>query len=91
MLKIKEWQKLLSTWQEIEARGASVLVITNDSGREHIPHHHANNVLSLPDTGEIGNLFAFSLALQLLAYHVTKKQGKNIDRPRNLAKSVTVE
>ena len=48
-------------------------------------------MIPLPDTDLFGSIVASSVVLQLLAYYTAKKLGRDIDRPRNLAKSVTVE
>ena len=81
--------KTLSNVKEVQARGAPVVAVASEGSREAI--EQADHVLSVPDThpdiaGILGNV-----QLQLVAYHAANKLGRSIDKPRNLAKSVTVE
>ena len=83
------YPKMISNMVELKARGAYVLAVTNESNKE--VEKTANFVLYVPDTA---SLFAPSLAalpLQLFAYYVAVGKGCDVDKPRNLAKSVTVE
>jgi glucosamine--fructose-6-phosphate aminotransferase (isomerizing) len=77
--------KTLSNSAEVEARGGSAIVITN----EILPSEH--RTLVLPASEEYLFPFTCSCALQLLAYYTACERGCDVDRPRNLAKSVTVE
>jgi glucosamine--fructose-6-phosphate aminotransferase (isomerizing) len=79
--------KNLSTIAEIQARRGPVLAITQ-SGPEPLP---AERIFEAPKSEPELDPILLSLPLQLLAYHVALRKGRNIDRPRNLAKSVTVE
>ena len=86
----KHYQKTISNMQEVIARGAKVLLITNKSDEE----IHSENIwqkIEIENTEE--DLFPFltTIPLQKLAYYSALKKGYDIDKPRNLAKSVTVE
>jgi glucosamine--fructose-6-phosphate aminotransferase (isomerizing) len=76
----------LNNVKEVESRGAPVIgLASSDVGRSFCDH-----VIDVPAIGRMEPLVA-NVALQLFAYHVAKTKGRNIDKPRNLAKSVTVE
>ena len=83
------YEKVVSNIQEVRARDARVLVIATegDTGIR----RHADDVIYVPDAPELLAPLLGVLPLQLLAYHVALARGCNIDQPRNLAKSVTVE
>lgn len=83
------YEKVLSNIQEIKARKGKViaLVSVGDTTIGNI----ADEVIELPDTLECLEPLIASIPLQLLAYHIAVCKGKNVDQPRNLAKSVTVE
>ncbi len=81
--------KLLSNVEEARARGARVIAVANPGDREVAAL--ADEVLEVPETLELLSPVISLLPLQLLAYHVAKLRGLEPDRPRNLAKSVTVE
>jgi glucosamine--fructose-6-phosphate aminotransferase (isomerizing) len=83
------YEKVVSNIQEVRARDAQVLVVATE-GDEKIKQH-ADHVLYVPDTLEILSPLLASIPLQLFAYHVAVARGCNVDQPRNLAKSVTVE
>ncbi|HEX6108588.1 MAG TPA: glutamine--fructose-6-phosphate transaminase (isomerizing) [Ktedonobacteraceae bacterium] len=83
------YEKVVSNMQEVRARDARVVVVATE-GDESI-RKHADDVLYVPATiEELSPLLAI-LPLQLLAYHAAVARGCNVDQPRNLAKSVTVE
>jgi glucosamine--fructose-6-phosphate aminotransferase (isomerizing) len=83
------YDKLVSNILEVRARGASVIAIASH-GNEDI-QHHADEVIYVPGgLGELSPLVA-AVALQLLALRIATCRGLNVDRPRNLAKTVTVE
>jgi glutamine---fructose-6-phosphate transaminase (isomerizing) len=83
------YEKVVSNIQEVRARDAQVIVVATE-GDETI-RQHANDVLYIPATlEELSPLLAI-VPLQLLAYHVAVARGCDVDQPRNLAKSVTVE
>lgn len=85
----KLYEKVISNIQEVRARGGRVIALVT-RGDEQI-RNLANHVIELPDTFECFQPLIASIPLQLLAYHIAVCKGKDVDRPRNLAKSVTVE
>ncbi len=85
----KLYEKVISNIQEVRARGGRVIALVTE-GDEQI-RHLADHVIELPDTIECFQPLIASIPLQLLAYHIAVCKGKDVDRPRNLAKSVTVE
>jgi glucosamine--fructose-6-phosphate aminotransferase (isomerizing) len=80
--------KLISNVEEARARGASVIAVANEGDDL---GNVADVVFTVPPTAELLSPVIDVLPLQLLAYHVAKLRGRDPDRPRNLAKSVTVE
>jgi glucosamine--fructose-6-phosphate aminotransferase (isomerizing) len=82
-------EKTLSNVEETVARGASVIAVAREGDKA--AEKTARLVLPVPEAPEILAPFIYSVPLQLLAYHVAKYRGLNVDKPRNLAKSVTVE
>ncbi|MFA5144234.1 MAG: glutamine--fructose-6-phosphate transaminase (isomerizing) [Candidatus Omnitrophota bacterium] len=89
-VQAKTYDKMLSNIQEIKARGGIIIAIVTEGDRE-IMHHNVNYVIELPKIDELFSPLLVVIPLQLLAYYVAKKFGYDIDQPRNLAKSVTVE
>ena len=87
------FEKMLGNIQEVKARGGSVIAITTDAHDtlKSIldPAHDA--IISLPRVPDMLSPVAMVLPLQLLAYHIAVRRGCDVDQPRNLAKSVTVE
>ena len=75
--------------QEVIARGGKVILITNENNK--IISENVRFTLELPITNEDLTPFLMTVPLQLLAYHVASLKNCDIDKPRNLAKSVTVE
>jgi glutamine---fructose-6-phosphate transaminase (isomerizing) len=75
--------------QEIKARKGKVIAVINDSD-EHSPTL-ANDVIVIPEADEIVAPMLSVVTLQLLSYYVGVSKGLDVDKPRNLAKSVTVE
>ncbi len=86
---IHVYDKIVSNIQETRARGAKVIAIATD-GNEDI-QHHADDVIYVPKTPAFLQAALAVLPLQLLAYKVARLRGLNVDQPRNLAKTVTVE
>jgi len=82
-------EKTLSNVEETVARGASVIAVASQGDRA--AERMARLILPIPEAPEILAPFICSVPLQLLAYHVAKDRGLDVDKPRNLAKSVTVE
>ena len=83
------YEKVVSNVQETRARGARVIAIATD-GNEDI-QHHADDVIYVPRTHPLLQAALAVVPLQLLAYRIARLRGLNIDQPRNLAKTVTVE
>ncbi len=83
------YPKVLSNIQEVRARGARVIAVASE-GDEEIAKH-ANHVVYVPRVPELFAPVVVTPPLQMLAYHVAKLRGCDVDKPRNLAKSVTVE
>ena len=83
------YEKVLSNIQEIKARNGRVIALVS-KGDDKISKI-ADEVIELPDTLECLEPLIATIPLQLLAYHVAVCKGKDVDQPRNLAKSVTVE
>jgi glutamine---fructose-6-phosphate transaminase (isomerizing) len=83
------YPKVLSNIQEVKARGAEVIAVATE-GDDQIGSL-ADHVLFVPETPELLSPVLVTVPLQLLAYHIAKLRGCDVDQPRNLAKSVTVE
>jgi glutamine---fructose-6-phosphate transaminase (isomerizing) len=83
------YDKVVSNIQEVRARGAEVIAIATD-GNEDI-QHHADDVVFVPRTHPFLQATLAVIPLQLLAYRIARLRGLNVDQPRNLAKTVTVE
>jgi glucosamine--fructose-6-phosphate aminotransferase (isomerizing) len=83
------YEKVVSNIQETRARGAHVIAIATD-GNEDI-QHHADDVIYIPKTPAFLQAVLAIVPLQLLAYRIARLRGLNVDQPRNLAKTVTVE
>ncbi|MBN2847195.1 MAG: glutamine--fructose-6-phosphate transaminase (isomerizing) [Coriobacteriia bacterium] len=83
------YEKVVSNIQEVRARGARVIAVATH-GDDDI-RKHAEHVLYVPATAESLSAIVATVPLQLLAYHIASIRGCNVDQPRNLAKSVTVE
>jgi glucosamine--fructose-6-phosphate aminotransferase (isomerizing) len=84
------FDKAMSNVKEVKARGADVLALTTESHREEM-EHTANGVITIPDTELMLLPNLGVLPLQLFSYYIALMRGCDIDKPRNLAKSVTVE
>ena len=80
-------EKSISNVQEVITRGAKTLIITNQI----IPNSHFDYVINIPETNPLISPILSVVPMQLLAYHISKLKGLDVDKPRNLAKSVTVE
>ena len=83
------YEKVISNIQEVRARGAHVIAIATD-GNEDI-QHHADDVIFVPRSPAFLQAVLAVVPLQLLAYRIARLRGLNVDQPRNLAKTVTVE
>ena len=84
-----QYEKVLSNIQEVRSRGGHVIAVATE-GDEHIKSM-AEDVFYVPDVPEMLQPLVTVVPLQLLAYHAAVLRGKDVDKPRNLAKSVTVE
>ena len=84
------FEKTISNVEEIRARGAKVILISDDAGIA-LAGNRADHVIRLPDGDGFTLPILAAIPLQLLAYHVAVAKGTDVDQPRNLAKSVTVE
>ena len=82
--------KVVSNMQEVRARGAHVIAIATEGNEEIARARRAGRSRSRRPTGCSQPLLAV-IPLQLLAYHIARLRGLNVDQPRNLAKTVTVE
>ncbi len=82
-------EKLVSNMQEVRARGAHVIAITT-AGNEEVTKH-SNAALAVPAIDWMLQPILAVIPLQLLAYEIARRRGLNVDQPRNLAKTVTVE
>ena len=80
-------EKSISNVQEVITRGAKTLIITNQI----IPNGHFDYIINIPETNPLVSPILSVVPMQLLAYHISKLKGLDVDKPRNLAKSVTVE
>src|SRR5688500_16611309 len=87
------FEKMIGNVQEAKARGGSVIAVTNDghSRLSAILDATHDVVLSMPRTTAMLTPIVMTIPLQLLAYHIAVRRGCDVDQPRNLAKSVTVE
>jgi glutamine---fructose-6-phosphate transaminase (isomerizing) len=83
------YPKMLSNIQEVRARGAEVIAVATEGDAQ--IREVAQHVLEVPETPELLSPVVVTVPLQLLAYHVARLRGSDVDQPRNLAKSVTVE
>ena len=84
------FDKAMSNVVEVKARGADVLALTTESHRDEMAKT-VENVITIPDTAQMLLPSLGVVPLQLLAYYIALQRGCDIDKPRNLAKSVTVE
>jgi len=84
-----QYEKVLGNIQEVRSRGGHIIAVATE-GDEHI-QSVAEEVFYVPDVPELLQPLVTVVPLQLLAYHAAVMRGKDVDKPRNLAKSVTVE
>ncbi len=83
------YEKIVSNVQQVKARHGSVIAIVTEGDKE--IKNVADHVIEVPDVPECLTPIITSIPLQLLSYYIAVNKGKNVDMPRNLAKSVTVE
>lgn len=82
-------EKIISNIQEVKARKGKIIAVVNEGDQE--IRELADHVIEVPETEEILSPLITMIPLQLLSYHIAIMRGCNVDQPRNLAKSVTVE
>ena len=82
-------EKMVSNIQEVRARGAHVIAIATEGNVD--IGEHAEEVIRVPDTDWLLQALLAVIPLQMLAYAIARRRGLNVDQPRNLAKTVTVE
>ena len=87
--KDRYFEKTISNMQEVIARGGQVILISNENNN--IISENVRSTIEIPKTDNFLTPFLMTIPLQLLAYHVASLKNYDIDKPRNLAKSVTVE
>ena len=85
------YAKVLSNMKEVNARGGQIIALTTEGNSELRANKLAAHQLHVPDCPPLMMPIVASVPLQLLAYHIAVLRGCNVDQPRNLAKSVTVE
>jgi glucosamine--fructose-6-phosphate aminotransferase (isomerizing) len=83
------YERMMSNVEEVRARDGRLILIGHDGDRE--LQARADSVLTVPATTDLVSPILTAIPLQLLAYHVAVRLGRDVDQPRNLAKSVTVE
>jgi glucosamine--fructose-6-phosphate aminotransferase (isomerizing) len=83
------FDKIMSNVEEVKARGGNIIGVTPKVSRE--ISTKADTIIKVPGNNEYLMPVLFSIPLQLLAYHIAELRGTDVDQPRNLAKSVTVE
>ncbi|WP_371346352.1 glutamine--fructose-6-phosphate transaminase (isomerizing) [Ancylobacter sp. IITR112] len=84
------FEKTMSNMQEVAARGGRIILITDEAGAKHAALE-TEATLVLPDMNAFITPLVYAIPIQLLAYHTAVVMGTDVDQPRNLAKSVTVE
>ncbi|MCA3269347.1 MAG: glutamine--fructose-6-phosphate aminotransferase, partial [Thalassospira sp.] len=84
------YEKTISNLQEVIARKGKVLLLTDAAGANAVGAQPWRTLV-LPDAGMLAAPILYTVPVQLLAYHVAVLKGTDVDQPRNLAKSVTVE
>ncbi|MHA1540234.1 MAG: glutamine--fructose-6-phosphate transaminase (isomerizing) [Alphaproteobacteria bacterium] len=85
------FEKTVSNMQEVQARGGQVILFTDAEGQKHLGNQDGLTVHLLPEMNSFVTPLLYSLPVQMLAYHAAALKGTDVDQPRNLAKSVTVE
>ncbi len=86
----KVFEKTLSNLEEVKARRGKIILFTDKKGRE-LSKDLTKSIFQLPSCSEFLTPILYSLPLQLIAYYTALDKGTDVDQPRNLAKSVTVE
>jgi len=86
----RNFDKTMSNIQEIKARGGRIILITDSLGAKKA-NKHCNQIILMPKTNFLSSPIIYSIPIQLIAYFLAVKLKRDVDKPRNLAKSVTVE
>jgi len=87
--KSSTYEKILSNMEEVKARNGKIISLVNK--KDNIVEKLSNFCIEVPEAREILSPILNTIPLQLLAYYITDLKGLDVDHPRNLAKSVTVE
>ena len=87
--KSSQYEKIIGNIEEVRARGGKTIIVATE-GDDHIAQY-ADHLITIPDVAELLQPMLTVIPLQLLAYHAAVLRGHDVDKPRNLAKSVTVE
>jgi glucosamine--fructose-6-phosphate aminotransferase (isomerizing) len=83
------YDKIISNMEEVKARGGRIIVIATEG--DTAVRRYSDHVIYVPEAKKIFSPLLTVIPLQLLAYHIAVLRGCDVDQPRNLAKSVTVE
>ena len=86
----RRYSKLLSNIQEVKARGGRIIMITDRDGAKKVKKY-CDQIVIIPKTNFLTSPILYSIPVQLIAYYLAVFLGTDVDQPRNLAKSVTVE
>ena len=84
-----QYDKIMGNIAEVRARGGKTIVVATEGDQNITPY--ADHLITVPDASEPLQPMLTVIPLQLLAYHAAVLRGHDVDKPRNLAKSVTVE
>jgi glucosamine--fructose-6-phosphate aminotransferase (isomerizing) len=84
------FEKTASNMQEVAARGGKIILVTDAQGAKEAPVD-STEIIVLPDMAATVTPLVYAIPVQLMAYHTAAAIGTDVDQPRNLAKSVTVE
>ena len=83
------YPKILGNMEEVKARGGKIIAVVNEGDNE--ASQKADEIITIPATSHHLSPILITIPLQILAYHIAVLKGTDVDQPRNLAKSVTVE
>jgi glucosamine--fructose-6-phosphate aminotransferase (isomerizing) len=83
------FDKIMSNVEEVKSRGGKIIAVTPKISKE--IQSKADTIIKIPENNNYLMPLLFTVPLQLLAYHIAELKGTDVDQPRNLAKSVTVE
>ena len=80
----------MNAYEEIKARGGHIILITDSLGVKKA-NKYCDQIILMPKTNFLSSSIIYSLPIQLISYYLAVKLKRDVDKPRNLAKSVTVE